>query len=53
MLQADYEISELHLDEDTFEMYGREGGRVVDLVGDKRLEEYHILDRSTLHLRVR
>lgn len=49
--QADYEISELHLDEDTFEMYGREGGRVVDLVGDKRLEEYHILDRSTLHLR--
>lgn len=34
-------------------MYGREGGRFVDLVGEKRVEDYHILDRSTLHLRVR
>ncbi|XP_024381244.1 uncharacterized protein [Physcomitrium patens] len=49
--QADQEISEIHLDEDTFMMYGREGGRFVDLVGEKRVEDYHILDRSTLHLR--
>lgn len=52
-LQADREISELYLDEDTFTMYGREGGRFVDLVGEKRVDEYHILDRSTLQLKVR
>ncbi|KAG0583641.1 hypothetical protein KC19_3G151300 [Ceratodon purpureus] len=49
--QADQEISELYLDEDTFTMYGREGGRFVDLVGEKRIDEYHILDRSTLQLK--
>ena len=52
-LQADREISELYLDEDTFTMYGREGGRFVDLVGEKRVDEYHILDRSTRQLKVR
>ena len=46
------EVSELHLDEDTFTMFGREGGRLVDLVDEKRVEEYHILDRTTLHLKV-
>jgi len=50
--QADQEVSEVYLDEDTFTMYGREGGRFVDLVGEKRVEEYHILDRSTLQLKV-
>lgn len=49
--QADQEVSEVYLDEDTFTMYGREGGRFVDLVGEKRVEEYHILDRSTLQLK--
>jgi hypothetical protein len=52
ILQAELEISELHLDEDTFMMYGREGGRFVDLVDEKRLDDYHILDRSTLQLKV-
>jgi len=49
--QAELEVSELHLDEDTFMMYGREGGRFVDLVDEKRLDDYHILDRSTLQLK--
>jgi hypothetical protein len=52
ILQAELEVSELHLDEDTFMMYGREGGRFVDLVDEKRLDDYHILDRSTLQLKV-
>lgn len=47
------DISELHLDEDTFTMYGRETGRFVELVDEKRVDEYHILDRTTLHLKVR
>lgn len=45
-------MSEVCLDEDTFTMYGREGGRYVELVGEKRVEEYHILDKSTLKLKV-
>lgn len=34
-------------------MYGRETGRFVELVDEKRVDEYHILDRTTLHLKVR
>lgn len=52
-MQADLDISELHLDEDTFTLYGRETGRFVELVDEKRVDEYHILDRTTLHLKVR
>ncbi len=51
LLQGELEVSELHLDEDTFMMYGHGGGWFVDLVDEKQLDDYHILDKSTLQLK--
>jgi hypothetical protein len=52
LCQADIENSDLHLDEDNFVFFAREGGRSIDLEDNLRLEEYHILDKTVLQLRV-
>lgn len=49
---TDMELPDLHVDEDTLTFFGREGTRTVELVDDVRLDEYHILDRAPLQLKV-
>lgn len=51
--QADIEISDIHLDEDNYSFFAREGGRTVELEENQKLEDYHILDKTVLQLRVR
>lgn len=53
LCQAEVENPELHLDEDNSVFFAREGGRSVDLDDNLRLEEYHILEKTVLQLRVR
>lgn len=52
LCQAEVENPELHLDEDNFVFFAREAGRSVDLDENLRLEEYHILEKTVLQLRV-
>lgn len=50
LCQAETETPELHLDEDNFFFFAREGGRTVELDDNLRLEEYHILEKTVLQL---
>lgn len=42
---------DLHVDEDTYTFWGREAGKSVDLQDGLTLEDYHILDKTTICLK--
>ncbi|GBG70092.1 hypothetical protein CBR_g5724 [Chara braunii] len=47
---VDLDVTNLHLDEDTFCVYGLEGSQTVTLSDSDSLHDRHILDKSTLYL---
>ncbi|KAL2611970.1 hypothetical protein R1flu_023662 [Riccia fluitans] len=49
--QTEAETPDIHVDEDTFTFFAREGGRTVELDDNQTLEQYHILDKTVLELR--
>lgn len=48
---AEAQDPDLHVDEDTYTFWGREAGKSVDLQDGLTLEDYHILDKTTICLK--